>query len=648
MNMNKLNPSFYVLNNKDNLKENSSILPAAALMCALSLSACGGSGNSKPSVFPEPPVITTMAAEESSFYLEMRDGVKIAVDLYLPSREQGDKLPVVMMGTRYWRDDHQYQETGYFSGDEEIFNERGYAYAVVDARGTGASFGTRDGPFTAEEAKDYDEVITWLADQDWSNGNVATIGHSYEGTTALNALENGNTALKAVFPYFADESLYRAVVFPGGVYQTRFVNDWISANKLADSNDACKYRGIDEEDCADYLENISKGVKSVDDDADRVELEKAVKEHEGNADIAKYLQASDFIDDKLAGGNTFRDISPIKAKDNIIASNVPIISALGWFDAGTILGGIDRFNTYDNPQIMYIGPWGHGMEMSADPYDSEQAAIFEDGSNWDSIFDILDKTLVKNETITLREIRYLTINDVLTDDGDLNWKITEQWPPNNVVDKTWYLNSDNSFAPTIVSDDQAFDSYTVDYTTNTGENNRWQAQQPGDLVNVIYGDRAEQDKKLLTYTSEPLTSDIELTGDVIVDLFMTSTHEDGAIFAYLESEAPDGSVTYITEGMLRLIHRKISDANQDDYVIRRPYHSFKEEDAQWMIPGEPTQVTFAMFSTSVLIKEGHKLRIAIAGHDATSFERIPEVGDPTITILRSEEYRSSITLPIAF
>ena len=61
----------------------------------------------------------------------------------------------------------------------------------------------------------------------------------------------------------------------------------------------------------------------------------------------------------------------------------------------------------------------------------------------------------------------------------------------------------------------------------------------------------EEDEKLLTYTAPPLDAALEVTGHPVIELFIASTAEDGAFHAYLEDVGPDGSVTLVTEGVLR-------------------------------------------------------------------------------------------------
>lgn len=63
--------------------------------------------------------------------------------------------------------------------------------------------------------------------------------------------------------------------------------------------------------------------------------------------------------------------------------------------------------------------------------------------------------------------------------------------------------------------------------------------------------------------------------------------------------------------------------------------------------GEVVELHFALQPTSVRLEAGHRIRIAIAGHDASTFERIPENGTPTIEVQRNEVFASQLILPVS-
>jgi hypothetical protein len=129
-------------------------------------------------------------------------------------------------------------------------------------------------------------------------------------------------------------------------------------------------------------------------------------------------------------------------------------------------------------------------------------------------------------------------------------------------------------------------------------------------------------------------------------LFLSSSESDGSVFAYLEDVAPDGRVTYLTEGELRLLHRRLcaEPAPIDSYG---PCHSYRSEDTQPMPPDALQEVTIGLHPISALLRAGHSLRIALAGHDASTFARIPSTGTPVWSVAHDAEHPSHVLLPVA-
>jgi putative CocE/NonD family hydrolase len=117
------------------------------------------------------------------------------------------------------------------------------------------------------------------------------------------------------------------------------------------------------------------------------------------------------------------------------------------------------------------------------------------------------------------------------------------------------------------------------------------------------------------------------------------------VFVYLEDVDPSGRVLYITEGQLRLLHRKISE-DAPPYRLFGPHHSYLSKDAEPMVPGEVAVVEIAMHPTSVRFDRGHRIRLAVAGADKDTFARIPENETPTWAIERNAGHPSAIVLPV--
>jgi len=120
----------------------------------------------------------------TSSYVAMADGCRLAVDVILPNGDAGRRWPTVLILTPYVR---RFEVTPGAQGVEpspntyryrDMFVPRGYALVVVDSRGTGASFGTRDSFRSPRERADYKLVADWIVAQAWSDGRIGATGIS--------------------------------------------------------------------------------------------------------------------------------------------------------------------------------------------------------------------------------------------------------------------------------------------------------------------------------------------------------------------------------------------------------------------------------------------------------------------------------------
>ena len=541
-----------------------------------------------------------------NFYLPMRDGVKIAVQVVLPKDLPADqKLPAVLVMTRYWR-----ARQG--EGPGTFMPSHGYATVFVDARGTGASFGVWKAPFSQDEVKDYNEVVNWIVAQPWSNGKVGAIGNSYTGNTALWLASTMHPAVKAVIPRHYEFDLYAETPYPGGILTNWMVKTWNEGNRQLDTN---------------------AGVKIVDEDADRKLYNEAMKRRAENIDVYAAALQTTFRDDR-AFGYALDELSLHNYSAAIEKSNVAINNWGGWFDASTPDAIIRTFLTLKNHQRAVIGPWNHGASQNASPYQTPESLRVMQSYEWLRFFDHYLKG-IDTGLVAEKRLFYFTV-------GEERWKVTSTWPVAGTQKMRWFFNENNLLSTKEPNAKSTEDRYTINFDATTGEKNRWHTQVGGE---VFYPDRAEEDKKLLTYTSEPLEADVEVTGHPIVSLFITSTHTDGAFYVYLEEIDENGKVTYLTEGLLRALHRRIS-KEPNPTKLPVPYHTFMKKDAMPLVPGGIAELRFALQPISVLVKKGHRLRVAIAGHDKGTFIRIPAEGTPTIAVQRNKRGLSSIELPV--
>ena len=567
-----------------------------------------------------------------SFYLTMRDGVKIAVDLNLPERLQpGDKIPAMVRQTRYYRSfdlgwQLRFLTRNWFS-QRRLFLEHGYAWLDVDVRGTGASFGRWAYPWSSDEIRDGSEIVDWIVQQPWSNGKVGGIGSSYDGGSAEFLLLNRHPAVKAVAPEFTFFDAYSDLAFPGGIWLQSFNTAWQNLNRALDIGYARSFTPL----LPSILRSEYHGVRPVEADVDHAMLDEAIRQHDHNLDVLAMGQAITYRDDApWPPGVSLDAFSPFTHASEIGASGAPICFVEGWLDASFPEAALSAFDTLKNPVRVIIGPWGHGSLTSGDPSGhSRRTAVNPD----DELLRFFDCSLKDTgcQPSPRRSITYYTLRAN-------RWNTTEAWPPPEVHPLTFYLRRDQRLNIGQPDEGEGSDRYRVDLTAATGYTSRW------DLgLDIAYPDRHRADRKLLCYTSRPLERDIEVTGAPEINLFLRSTAPDGEFFVYLEDVDPKGRVSYVTEGELRALHRAIG--SDPPYSRAGPYHSFRRRDRLPLVPGEISRLDFALIATSYLFKRGHAIRVALAGVDRDHFVVLPGP-PPDWTVYHDAVHPSSLRLPV--
>ncbi len=563
-----------------------------------------------------------------SLYIPMRDGVKIAVDVILPKDlAPGKKIPAILMMTRYWRSreyDEPTKPTTVAAASTLFFANHGYAMVTGDSRGTGASFGVWPGWRLRDETRDFGEIVSWIVAQPWSDGQVGAYGVSYTANSADWIAQNNYPAVKAIVPRFPDFDVYADEYFPGGIFNAAFAKRWSASNRRDDLNVP---RG-----------NPPRGVKPVDEDTDGHLLQQAIEQRKDIPETYEGLRQVTFRDDRpTTWGASMNDLGISSHVKDLERSRVAMYSQGSWLDAGTADGVLKRFVSLPNPQRALIGPWFHGGVRNANPFlppktpaDPSPEAQLKEALCY---FDHYLKGIPNG--MSGRLLIYYTM-------GEEKWKTTKVWPPAGSTRQRWYLAADRSLSRQRPKSDSDADQYRVDFEVTNAGKTRW---LPLPSIEALYPDRAEQDRRLLAYTTDPLAGDVEITGHPVVSLYVTSTATDGAFFVYLEDIDPAGKVTYITEGELRALHRKVS-KDRPPHKMLVPYHSFLRKDASPLVPGEIAELHFGLLPTSVLVKKGHRLRITIAGADKDTFARIPENETPLLSVLRHKRYASFIDLPI--
>ncbi len=198
-----------------------------------------GIRTANPTVWPQYPYNETPQTPERSHArytiqnewnqaIAVRDGTKLLLDVYRPAM-MGEQFPALVSFSPYTR---QLQRDSApigqnEAGISEFWVPRGYAHVIVDVRGTNGSGGSWDmmGP---DEQTDMADIIEWVAEQPWCNGNVGMMGCSYFAMTQNLAAEQQPPSLKAIFPYDACTDLYRDFYFNDGIPHDDFQRIWFS------------------------------------------------------------------------------------------------------------------------------------------------------------------------------------------------------------------------------------------------------------------------------------------------------------------------------------------------------------------------------------------------------------------------------------
>jgi putative CocE/NonD family hydrolase len=589
----------------------------------------------------------------TSAYLTLPDGTRLAYDLVRPSRggtPAAGPFPVLFKFTPYLRTFTIFDEHGtntiaglfempwweraalrvryWTSADghllDPLFRTRwltrmvrhGYAVVVVERSGTGASFGI---PNLSHEAgaSEAREILDWIAAQPWCDGSIGMFGDSFQAMVQFAAASTGHPNLKAIFPASSGFDTY-GVTYAGGIYNTAFQSFFTWAMQ--------------------FLERV---VTPVDDDRDRAVLAKAIEQRRGRtvADQSIVFRKFPFRDSATAQGvQIWKGPGTVSSLlDRVNRSRIPVYLTAGWYD----IFSADAFLLYANltvPRRLTVRPIDHSET-------DESGADLDYGAEAHRWFDHWLKGIdsgIQHEP----PIHYYVMGTA----KKTAWRATDRWPLPGAPPTRLHLREGRSGASASSNDGRlraeasserdAFDDYTVDYTTTSGKASRWRA------VNWPrrYPDMRANDARGLTYTTAPLSADVEVTGHPVLHLWLVTGAPDLDAFAYLESVDRNGRSTYVTEGRLRVSHRKVGPSPFENLGL--PYHSHERGDVLPIPRGEPVDVVFALLPTSYRFAAGSRIRVAVTFADADNFETPVIDPPPAVRLLRGSRHPSFVELPV--
>jgi putative CocE/NonD family hydrolase len=596
-------------------------------------------------------------SQRTSDYLKLSDGTRLAYDLFLPTKKgvPADKpLPVLFKYTPYDRAWTVFDKNGNNNLAElgmpwyydpmlrfragVVPNEQGkimdalfrtkwledmvhfgYIVVVVDRPGTGASFGKLSGDPNVV-ASEVNEILDWMAAQEWCDGNIGMFGDSIQAQVQFQAASTGNPHLKAILPATTWMDNYSAVIYPGGVLDKALANRYAQLNKAFDTL-----------------------ATPVDQDKDGTILDQLRAERHNEAVLAEQAKSSSTVSfrDTLTpdGENLWIDHQTLyPLLDRINHSGVPVYLINGWYD----LYARDNFIIYANltvPKRLLVRPADHS-NIESPGSDIDYAAEVH---RWfDYWLKGIDNGIMKEPPIHY----YLQGADKKE-----AYKITDVWPLKNQEMTRYYFGAgaiggsssinNGALVPSPPTDPKAADTYTVDYTTTTGDTPHWAALDSAHE----YPNMRSNDAKALTYTTPSLETAVITAGHPIVHLWLSTDAPDLDIFVYLEEVDGNGNSTYISQGNLRASHRTLSPAPFENFGL--PWQNHFQSELQPIPAGEPIELVFDLLPTAWQFSPSKHIRIAVALADAGNFDTPILDPAPTLQLLRESSHPSYIELPIS-
>ena len=621
-----------------------------AVACTVVLAACrGGDGGGAPVIEVETSPLSLEGTspvewtghERSSRFVTASDGVRLAVDVVLPTGYTGEgeaatAFPVIFRYTPYHRTSI-IPETGEVPvAPYEFFLSRGYAYVAADMRGSGASFGWNDimMPMIVEDAG---VIVDWIAAQPWSDGNVGMFGGSYEGWSQFATAAAQPEALKAIIPIHTGWE--GTLGQPGGIFSYAFIEMWTAMTDFINHNNTFPTFPIppvtpvlDEDGDGELLDEIpvdADGDTWFTDDypwpvdpanppqyPDGVERTEhayfnATMEHiahpdgaPGNYDAVTSVRSARFYDTRRkSDGLTAPDLNWSLVPD-IIESGVAIYHYAGWWDAFT-RSSFEVFATLagTNPSRIAAWPMYHqGISPAASTAigaDPERENIYTPASLGEALrwYDRWLKGI--RNGIDVEPPVYIFVNHE-------GWRAEESWPLEREAPTRFYLADAGALARQ--PGEPGGDDYTADFTHDASFGppldasqisvaNAMKGKQPfnapsfGHSRQQMFGVpddlpyRTDKAGQVLTYTSAPLEADTEVTGHPIVSVSVSSTADYGDLYFYLEDVDPEGNAILVTEhqhraGFNRLVDNdlQIPGSTGIDVKPDLPWAGFREAD----------------------------------------------------------------------
>src|SRR5689334_1084608 len=550
---------------------------------------------------------------EKDVQIPLRDGTLLCADIFRPdvgNMSGSEKVPAIMNISVYQKDklwvppadleEKANPHMNWETANPEWWCPRGYACVRIDSRGTGKSPGKSD-PSSYQESLDFYDAIEWIAKRPWCSGSIGTLGISYHASSQWRVANQQPPSLKCIIPWEGRADQYRDQCYHGGIFSLGFVGNWWLTHTA---------------------HHLLGRPRSYNPDA-------------FHNDMIWNLMRND-LDSEF-----WRQCSA--RWENI---TVPVFTAGNWGGYSLHLRG----NTEGYTQAaskhkklrIHTGTHFH-------PFHSEEGRL--DQLRWmDYWLKGIDTGIMDEPPVKL-EIR------TGGSEKPYPFRFENEWPLARTQWTKYYLRFDKkeqgheemAVEGTLVTEApkaEAKLSYSASGMTKAGV-------ASGSSLSTTHGGAARLG---VSFQTEAMTADTEITGPIVMNLWVSSTTEDMDVFVTLRNIGPDGKEVFevgqhgqpvpLTKGWLRASHRKTDPKKSLPY---RPFHSHNER--WWLENNQPVEMQIEVWPTCIVLKKGHKLRVDVQPRDGvgsapyTHYHADYNAG-ATNTIYSGGDKQSYITLPI--
>jgi len=508
----------------------------------------------------------------------MRDGVTLCANIYRPAGQ--GPWPVLLARTPY--DKNDMHNDAWCGLDPVQTAQRGFIVAIQDVRGRFASEGKWE-PLKLEAQDGYD-TVEWVASLAGSNGRVAMYSGSYCGNTQWLAAAMQPPSLRAISPAMTWSEPTDGLLSRGGALELGLALRWALETGV---------------DCVRRLrthpDEIQRRTIAVTDELDALESSGYWELPANNNPVLHRHRVPSF------GG--YRTIQSSRAAewgrvaDRYDKVEVPSLHTAGWYDI-FVQGTLENYmamSVAGHEARLVVGPWTH--ESHSDPIGGrlfgQRGA--RDGSAVHAQRDWRDLQLdwfrcqlnpVPSAKPVDAPVRIFVM-------GRNEWRDETAWPLSRATRQRWFLHSDgtlNRGTSEGIAQSRVFTYDPVDPVPTIGGNG---VPSGGYSAGPIDQTSIEVRGDVLSFTSEPMTVDLEVTGKVSVVLYAESSAPSTDWVARLCDVHADGRSFNLCDGIIRVVRG----ANQ-----RQRYE-------------------IDLWSTSNVFRQGHRIRVHITSSSFPRWDR---------------------------